>query len=112
MELKQSRGKTDYQGNESEGVYKSRTLENFSFIVHDLQLMFCVVDSSKPETSVISYHLVRWGGREGGGRFGWDTWFSGETEGVGGSVFANRVLRGDHRELTVIPMNCQCRGRS
>ena len=48
----------------------------------------------------------------GGGRFGWDTWFSGETEGVGGSVFANRVLRGDHRELTAIPMNCQCRGRS
>lgn len=64
MKLKQSRGKTDYQGDESEGVYKSRTLENFSFIVHDLQLMFCVVDSSKHETSVISYHLVRWG--EGG----------------------------------------------
>lgn len=68
MKLKQSRGKTDYQGDESEGVYKSRTLENFSFIVHDLQLMFCVVDSSKHETSVISYHLVRWGGgREGEG---------------------------------------------
>ena len=56
--------------------------------------MFCVVDSSKHETSVISYHLVRWGGGGGGGRFGWDTWFSGETEGVGGSVFANRVLGG------------------
>lgn len=35
--------------------------------------MFCVVDSSKHETSVISYHLVRWGG--GGG----------EGEGLGGT---------------------------
>ena len=34
--------------------------------------MFCVVDSSKHETSVISYHLVRWGG-------------GGEGEGLGGT---------------------------
>lgn len=33
--------------------------------------MFCVVDSSKHETSVISYHLVRWGEGEGlGGTHG------------------------------------------